>query len=193
MALLPGMYVAEELSAGVMAALQSADRSMIEGRFAAGHRAYVARMGDEYAAWGWVATREAKIGELGLSFSVPEGERYLWNFVTRPAFRGRGIYPRLLQEIVRQESRTADRFWIVYAPENHASERADGQVVVRAGTEMPFFGATAASGDLTPCWKCARAGRVWLMRCAPGACRCDYQRPLVTCHEGTMLAAVPER
>ena len=207
---LNGLFVAAEFDAAVMASLQSLPLRAIESRFEAGHRAYIAMLDGEPAAWGWVATQHASIGELGLSFSVPEGERYLWNFVTRPQFRGRGIYPRLLQEIVRHESATAERFWIVYAPENRASEKgivaagfqlaaelsfaATGAVVVRPHGEEPvLFGAPVVAGPVTPCWRCARAGREWLMRCAPGACQCDYQRPLVACHEGTALGGVNPR
>lgn len=205
--LLPRLYVTEERDAGVMAALQSLSPDLIDARFTAGHRAYVAMLNGVAAAWGWVATRHASIGELGLSFDVPEGERYLWNFVTRPEFRGRGIYPRLLQEIVRWEARTAERFWIVYAPENRSSFRgivaagfqltadlsfaATGAVAVHphGDSGAAIFGAPVVDGDVAPCWKCARAGREWLMRCAPGACQCDYQRPQVTCHEGTIVMA----
>jgi ribosomal protein S18 acetylase RimI-like enzyme len=200
---LPGLAVDREADPATMAELQSVAVGAIEARMAAGHRAYVATVDGVRAAWGWVATRRASIGELGLTFSVPEGERYLWNFVTRPAFRGRGIYPRLLQEIVRRESMDADRFWIVYAPENRASEKgivaagfqraadlsfgATGGVALqpRTGEDASLFGAPLVEGGLTPCWRCARAGREWLMRCAPGACQCDYQRPQVACHDGT--------
>ena len=37
-----------------------------------------------------------------------------------PAWRGRGLYPRLLQAILQQEQRV-DRFWIGYEPGNEAS------------------------------------------------------------------------
>jgi GNAT superfamily N-acetyltransferase len=41
-----------------------------------------------------------QLASLGAAFALPERERYLWNFVTLPAHRGRGIYPRLLAAIV---------------------------------------------------------------------------------------------
>ena len=208
-----GFLVTETRDAAFMARMQSRETKEIEARFAAGDRAYVATLDGHPAAWGWVATRTATIGELGLTFDVPAGERYLWNFVTQPTFRGRGVYPRLLQEIVRQESKDAERFWVVYAPENRASERGivaagfqltaelsfdwAGAVVVQPhsteGDDPAMFGAPSASGDIMPCWKCARAGRQWLMRCAAGACSCDYQRPQINCHEGTtmMRASAP--
>jgi GNAT superfamily N-acetyltransferase len=198
---LPGLTVSIEPSAERMAWLQGRDVEAIARRHTAGHRAYVARVDDEPAAWGWVATREAEIGELGLVLRLPADERYLWNFVTLAAFRGRGIYPRLLQAILREEQHTARRFWIAYAPENRASATgirragfttiaelsfaADGRVALKSITD----GGAAASARLlsvreaeavTPCWRCVRAGRP-AMSCAPDACRCDYQKPESGC------------
>jgi hypothetical protein len=152
------------------------------------------------AAFGWVATQAAEIGEVHASFRIEPGERYLWNFVTLASHRGLGIYPRLLDAIVRSESE-AELFWIAYAPEN----RASGSGIAKAGfmtvAELSFdensqpavrmaegsgiagdsvFGLPVVSSDLAPCWKCIRAGRVG-MSCKDGACHCDYQRPTVTC------------
>lgn len=42
--------------------------------------------------------------EIDDRFAVPQADRYLWNFVTLPTYRGRGIYPRLLDAIVDAES-----------------------------------------------------------------------------------------
>lgn len=171
-------------------------------RLDAGNRAYVALLDGAPVAWGWVATRVAMIGELGAAITLSPNERYLWNFVTIAAYRGIGIYPRLLQAIVRAESITADRLWIAYAPENHAS----GAGIAKAGfvpvAELSFDGALhpalrslrpggadeaaqmialpIATGKLTQCWRCARAGRT-NMTCSAESCRCDYQRPESGC------------
>ena len=116
---LEGLVVRRVQCASTMAALQQRAGSV--RRFDAGHRAYVAYLNDVPAAFGWVATRSAEIGELRSTFAIPHGERYLWNFVTVAPFRGLGLYPRLVDAIVRTESREAERFWIAYAPENRAS------------------------------------------------------------------------
>jgi GNAT superfamily N-acetyltransferase len=188
--------------ADYMARLQGRSVEEIEQRFANGHRAYVAWRNEEPAAWGWVATRSASIGELSASFMMSHGERYLWNFVTLPAYRGLGIYPRLLQAIVRSESVDAERFWIGYAPENHASGSGIAKAGFVAQAEMSFDasgrpalralvpGGAAASArviglretteELTPCWRCVRAGRS-AMACTAGACSCDYQEPKSGC------------
>jgi GNAT superfamily N-acetyltransferase len=199
---LEGLRTRIEFRPEAMGKLQHRDASEMSRRFAEGHRAYIAYINDEPAAWGWVGGESARIGEVNAIVQLPPNERYLWNFVTLERYRGRGIYPRLLQAIVREESRSADRFWIAYAPEN----RASGVGIAKAGfttlAELSFDrhghaalksmvdgGATnvsrvlpleEASGPLTPCWRCVRAGRP-PMSCADGACACDYQRPEVAC------------
>ena len=193
---LPGLAVRREEDPAVMAALQGRSEAEMRRRLDGGHRAYVAWRDAEPAAWGWVATRAAEIGQLGSSFPIPPGERYLWNFVTLPAHRGRGLYPRLLDAIVRAESREAERFWIAYAPENHASGAGIRKAGFVALAELSFdaagtaalrelvpgggrvaalvLGLPEAREALAPCWRCVRAGR-GAMACAAGHCRCDYQ------------------
>lgn len=192
-----------EHSAEVMAALQQRSVGEIERRLENGHRAYVAWIDGEAAAWGWVATASATIGELKVEFSIPAGDRYLWNFVTLPAFRGRGLYPRLLEGIVDAESIDGERFWIAYAPENHAS----GAGIRKAGFDLvaelsfdeqgtpvvkelrPGGGAQASrllgladtQNDVAQCWKCARHKSASEMHCRSGACSCDYQVPTQEC------------
>jgi ribosomal protein S18 acetylase RimI-like enzyme len=195
--------VRRETRADVMASLQSRAESEIARRFSEGHRAYVASVGGEPAAWGWVATQAANIGELAATFTVPDGERYLWNFVTRPAHRGRGIYPRLLAAITRAEQSEAERFWIAYAPENHASGAGIRKAgfsdvaalsfdhhgrpavadIVEGGARLAaeFFGIPAVEESLAQCWRCVKHAGPMSASCAAGPCTCDYQRVEVGC------------
>ena len=200
---LPGLEFVRVDDAVRMADLQGREEAEIARRFAQGHRAYAALLDSVPAAWGWVATREAVIGELGADFRISTGDRYLWNFVTLPAFRGRGIYPLLLEFIVAAESVEAERFWIAWAPENHASAagirkggftpvaelsfdaagRAAVSDLVSGGGALAarMLNLPQASGTLTPCWRCVRAGR-GVHYCPSGSCRCDYQRAAEPCH-----------
>ena len=166
------------------------------------HRAYVASIDGVDVAWGWVATDTAMIGEIQSAFYIPKRERYLWNFVTLADHRGKGIYPRLLQAIVEAESAEADRFWVAYAPENHASgvgiHKAGFTTVAqiafdqhdRPAIRMLMDGAPNPAGmlglrtieeALAQCWRCVRMGRTKEQSCSPGECRCDYQRPQAGC------------
>ncbi len=112
-------------------------------RLAEGHRPYVAWMGDTPVAYGWLATRVASIGELGIDVPVPATDRYLWDFATLPAWRGRGLYPHLLQAILRQETKTAERCWIIAAPENRASSAG----IFKAGFTTTAQLSFQANGD----------------------------------------------
>src|SRR5690349_7392270 len=79
---LPQLSVRRESDPAAMARLLGKPIEEMTRRFAKGHRAYVGSWNGEPVGWGWVATREAEIGELRINFAIPEGERYLWNFVT---------------------------------------------------------------------------------------------------------------
>ena len=103
-------------------------RQRVRLRRESAHRLYAAFLSDEPVGFGWVALQTGGIEELDFSFVVPPGNRYLWDFVTLPAWRGRGIYPHLLQEILRQED-DSERFWIGYEAHNEASARG----IARAG------------------------------------------------------------
>jgi GNAT superfamily N-acetyltransferase len=194
--------VHEERDVERLAVMQQRDLTAVQQRLASHHRAFIAYVEDAVAGWGWLATRSASIGELGFSFTLPPRDRYLWNFVTVPAYRGRGVYTRLLDEIVRHEARAAEQFWIAYAPENHASGngiRRAGFVDVAALSFLPtgepalsdllpggakraqaLLGVVTSPTTLAPCWRCVRAGR--RHACASGSCACDYQQPVSGCN-----------
>jgi GNAT superfamily N-acetyltransferase len=163
-----------------MSALAELNRLSIdelEARYAAGNRAYIAFFQDQPVAYGWVATAQILIGELALDRRLSARDRYLWDFATLPAWQGRGFYPRLLQAILRHEQRNAERFWIIYAPENlpsSAGMRKAGFTTVadlsydrqqrvqlapmgereRPQSAAELFGLPLAEQELAPCWSC---------------------------------------
>ena len=143
-------------------------------RLEEGHHVFLLRVDGEPAAYGWSATGPAHIGGLALSLEVPPGQRYLWDFVTLPAFRGRGLYPHLLQEIVRRQSAEAEWFWIGHEPHNDASRRGilkagfelAGHVWWLKSGELGFIGCEEASQDLAH--GAARALGLKHLHTAPG-------------------------
>ena len=141
------------------------------------HRAYMAFVADEPVAYGWVALETASIGELSINMRLSGQERYLWDFATLPNWQGYGIYPRLLQSIIRYEVPTAERFWILSAPENIPSEAGIEKSGFTVVAELSFaknlelglipisdedrvqigaklFGVPITHDDLAPCWCC---------------------------------------
>lgn len=150
----------------------------VQERRRAGHRPYVGYWGATAVTYGWVATRDASIGELDLTFALPQGDRYLWDFATLPQWQGQGLYPRLLHAIVQAEqTEGAERFWIIHAPENlpsgagiqkagfeavgQLSFRPDGRVGLiplalreRAQVGASLLGVPLFDDGLSPCWRC---------------------------------------
>ncbi len=158
-----------------LAAINRITVAEVEQRRRAGHLPYVGFMDGTAATYGWVATREASIGELNLVFPIAADSRYLWDFATLPEWQGRGLYPRLLQAIVQAER--AERFWIIHAPENlpsgagmqKAGFQAIGQLSFqrdnrlglvplgppeRARVGAGLLGVALITDGLSPCWRC---------------------------------------
>jgi GNAT superfamily N-acetyltransferase len=148
---LDGFHAAASDNAQLLATLAGLDVKEVKRRLHSCHRPYVAYMGTTPVAYGWVALEGADIGELGIEFTLPRCDRYLWDFATLPAWRGRGIYPRLLQAILHAEERDAERFWIIHAPENSASQAGIERAGFRCVGELSFrrgAGAALVGGNL---------------------------------------------
>lgn len=158
-----------------LATINQLSMAEVAQRRRAGHRPYVGYIDGAAVTYGWVATRQASIGELNLVFSIAAESRYLWDFATLAEWQGRGLYPRLLQAIVQAER--AERFWILHAPENLPSgagmQKAGFQAVgqlsfqrdntlgllpfgnperARIGAEL--LGVALIADGLSPCWRC---------------------------------------
>ena len=115
----------------LIARLSNHSPQVIATRFQMGNRLYLAFMDEVPVAYGWAATQQGSLSALQLSFAIPSGNSYLYSFLTFPEWRGRGIYPHLLQAIIHQEQ-LVQRFWIGYLPDNEAS----GRGIRKAGFHM---------------------------------------------------------
>ena len=116
-----GLRMEECINVELLAWMGTTTVEAVIKRMANDHLAFVAYINNIPAAFGWMARGKALIGELNHELILPVGNRYLWNFRTMESFRGLGIYPALLQYIVRYENAKSNRFWIIHAPENNAS------------------------------------------------------------------------
>jgi GNAT superfamily N-acetyltransferase len=155
----PGGEVSLDLSQPVdlLARLAELPASEVERRLAEGHQLFLLRIDGEAASYGWSASASAHIGGIEISLTVPPRERYLWDFVTLPDFRGRGLYPLLLQLIIRHQLEEAEWFWIGHESHNLASRRGilkagfklAGHVWRLGGGELGFVGSTGADPQVT--------------------------------------------
>ena len=146
--------VEEASNQPLLASLMGIAPATIAERFQTGHRPYLARLGTIPAAYGWSASGQAAFGGGLVTFQLPAKNRYLYDFVTLPTWRGLGIYPRLLQAILRKESSTNERFWIIHQASNTASERGISKAGFRVASQVHFLssgglGLIALSGEGT--------------------------------------------
>ena len=103
-----------------------------------GNRPYVAGVGPSPVGLGWCATKETRFGEPAVRFRVPERNAYLWDFVTFPEWRGRGVYARLLRAIVEGEA-GVERFWILHQAANQGSARGIAKAGFGVAGEVRFL------------------------------------------------------
>jgi GNAT superfamily N-acetyltransferase len=101
-----------------------------------GHRAYLAHLGTLPVAVGWSATGAVALFGGRVTLHVPPNHRYLYGFVTHPDWRGRGIYPQLLQAILRTEEQ--EHFWIMHLLENTSSQRGIDKAGFRVAGRLSF-------------------------------------------------------
>lgn len=128
---LPDLTIAPTDDERLLSALTDLDAAGLRERLAHNHRPWLARLGDKPVGYGWVAMDQAVIPHLGFTLSFRAGDRYLWDFVTLPRWRGQSIYPRILQAVVRSDA-TADRFWVGHDHANEASRHG----IAKAGFQQ---------------------------------------------------------
>ena len=193
LSLLPGFRVEASRDEHLIAHINQLAQHEVHQRMHAGHQPYLAYVEQAPVGYGWMATQEASIGELGLAFALPATDRYLWDFATLPEWQGYGIYPRLLQHILMQQSSTVERIWIIHAPENSPSGtgmtkagllpvgqlsfRSDGGVglapfdsLERAQAGAALLGIPLIESVLAPCWCCGGATHTHSTAVAAASC-----------------------
>jgi hypothetical protein len=110
------------------------------GRFRMGHAAMIGRLDNSVVFHAWIAARTLWVAEIDFIWRLADSDRCIYDVVTIPEYRGRGIYPDALRWYVsgirarRQESRA----WIFCERRNRSSERG----IRKAGFE--FRGAVSA-------------------------------------------------
>ncbi|MCB0034625.1 MAG: GNAT family N-acetyltransferase, partial [Anaerolineales bacterium] len=127
-----------------LASLHNITKDDIQARFDEGAHCYVSFVADGPAGYGWVGIKVGHLRDVGMVWLLGEGDRYLWDFVTLPAFRGRGVYPHLLQAILRAELAQAERFWIGHQGQNEASKRG----IMKAGFTLHNLTSLTAEGQV---------------------------------------------
>jgi ribosomal protein S18 acetylase RimI-like enzyme len=104
-------------------AMGCSDRQ-VEERLERGARCFTASIDGELAAYGWVTPGSERIGELERLINLGSDEAYIWDCVTLPGYRRRGLYSGLLRRMVAALSEEAfRRIWIGASLSNRPSHR----------------------------------------------------------------------
>ena len=142
-----GLTVEESKDALLHSHLMGIPEAALREQLWLGHRAYLARLGTLPVAVGWSATGDVAVLGGRVTLHVPPHHRYLYGFVTHPDWRGRGIYPHLLQAILRIEEQ--EYFWIIHLLENTSSQRGIHKAGFRVAGRFSFF-STGGLGLVPP-------------------------------------------
>lgn len=73
---------------------------LVATRLARGCRCFAVWAGGDVAGYGWLSTAPEWIGEIQLRFTPGEAEGYVWNCVTLPEYRRRGVFSVLLVAVI---------------------------------------------------------------------------------------------
>jgi len=143
-----GLTVEESKHVELLSNLMGFPEAALREQLWLGHSAYLARLGTLPVAVGWSATGEVALFGGRVTLHVPPNNRYLYGFVTHPNWRGRGIYPHLLQAILRTEEQ--ERFWIIHLLENTSSQRGIHKAGFRVAGRFSFLSTGGLSLVLPP-------------------------------------------
>ena len=105
--------VASSEEEAAVAAAMGPEGDLVALRLRRGCRCFAAWEGDAVAAYGWLSAGPEWIGEIGLEITPGPGEAYIWNCVTLPEHRLRGLF-RGLVSVICAEARAEGmhRLWI---------------------------------------------------------------------------------
>lgn len=110
-------------------------------RWRHGRTPYVVMIGSEVASYGWVTPEPEPMDDLGIAFTAPHGDVWLYDFATVPEFRGRRLYPALLRFILSElKEQDIHRAWIGTSPGNFASQSGISRAGFTLVVETEFVG-----------------------------------------------------
>jgi ribosomal protein S18 acetylase RimI-like enzyme len=138
------------------AAMGLPDPQALERRFDGGRRCFVAWDGTQIASYGWVSQGRESVGEMERTFHMQSGEAYIWDCVTLPQYRGRGLYSALLGSMLAElRGAGVGRVWIGASLDNQPSIKGFARAGFQPVIEMTYLRLLGLRCD-------------WVRRC-PGA------------------------
>jgi GNAT superfamily N-acetyltransferase len=147
---------------------------LVELRLARGCRCFGGWSGSEVIAYGWLSAGPEWIGELGLEITPALGEAYVWNCVTLPEHRRRGVFRGLLQCLVATAAAEGlTRLWIA-----SVDDLADRAILDAGFRSVLKFESRSFAGWRHLRIEPARDAPPALIKAAHDALRSQYTGPL---------------
>jgi GNAT superfamily N-acetyltransferase len=126
-------------ASSMVADAMGSDADLVAVRLARGCRCFGAWVGKDFAGYGWLSTGPEWIGELDLEIRPAGGEAYLWNCVTLPEQRRKGVFRALIAGVAaRARAERMSRLWIgsVALPAEKAVPQAGFVPVLHFASEV---------------------------------------------------------
>jgi hypothetical protein len=116
--------------------------TIVERRWAMGHRCFVAWVDGRIASASWAAVERCRVEELRLELRIPAGQVYAYGSSTVPALRSRHL-SRAVSVGMQRHFRAAGcwRIFSLVAPDNEAVIRSRAAVGYRPGGSISSIGA----------------------------------------------------
>ena len=157
-------------AAELAAAMDLPSPEPILQRLQSGRRCFSLQAGGQIAAYGWVTRGAECVGELEREFHLHDGEAYIWDCGTVPAWRRQGCYSALLSHSIHQlRGEGIQRIWIGASRLNQPSV----QGIASAGFRPVV--------DITYC-RCYRLTLMWIYQAR------SAQNPLLAAAYRILLA-----
>jgi ribosomal protein S18 acetylase RimI-like enzyme len=170
----------QEAVPALAAANEGNTPAVLSQRFERGLSCYIAWVGGNLAAYGWVSFDEEHVGELNLRIRLAPGEAYIWDCVTLPEFRKNHLYSALLSYIVKElRADNYCRVWIGADLDNLASQRG----IERAGFKSVADLVVARVFAMRQVWALSKPG-------VPDALVAEARRVFLNSREKLWLSAV---
>lgn len=114
-------------------AMDTSHQAEALSRLQTGRHCHAALVQGHLAAYGWVSFDSEHVGELNLQVRLPAGEAYIWDCLTLPEYRQKGLYSSLLSSMLQElRGNGFRRVWIGADLDNEPSQRG----IAKAGFQF---------------------------------------------------------
>ncbi|HEY8761341.1 MAG TPA: GNAT family N-acetyltransferase [Candidatus Dormibacteraeota bacterium] len=141
-------------AAGELVAAMGGEGELAGLRFDRGCRCFAVFAGEEVAGYGWLSNRAEWIGEIRLEIRPKPAEAYIWNCLTLPAHRRKGMFRAVVVSISTVlQAEGIERLWIASGgggAEKALSDAGFQPVLLVEESRLGFAGLRVLRADEIP-------------------------------------------